>query len=162
MKRMILLLLVLLPLSAAADPVQLALVTTSPGRQDLAMLKHCIIENNTPYCRSILTPSSYDIFDRFVSYKLMPCLPTDFVYDSEETVGPRTTVKATMPASNKTHFVFRIVFQDNKIDIPESFHVGLGDKWENKIQLAEQLYLMMRQNLGDKLTCDQLNDLVKK
>ncbi len=138
----------------------------TPGMQGFTNLKQCVMQNDPVFCRSIMTPNSYDIFNRFLSYKLMPCLPTDFVYAQEEITGSIVTVKATMPASNSTDYIFRLVFAQTpngpKLDIPASLHKGLGDKWENKIQLSEQLYLMMRQNMGDKLTCDMLIGLVKK
>jgi hypothetical protein len=182
MKRTFLLLAaLLLPTMAQAEPAAPAPapVTVSPvearstssavppsvvsrATEGFLSVKQCVMQNNPAYCRTIMTPNSYELFDRFVSYKLMPCLPTDFNYAGEQRKGNVTIVKATMPASNKTHYIFSMVFVDNKVDIPESFHVGLGENWQNKIQLADQLYQMMRQNLGDKLTCDQLNDLIKK
>ncbi len=72
-----------------------------------------------------------------------------------------------MPAGGGHYYVARLVFITApggipKIDIPLSFRRGLGDDWESKIQLSEQLYLMMKQNMGDKLTCDMLDDLIKK
>jgi len=133
--------------------------------QGFSDVRRCVMENDPSYCRSILTPDSYELFDRFASYKLMPCLPTDFSYAGEKISGEGRVVKATMSAGSSTQYVLRLVFADTpqgpKLNIPESLKHGLGDNWQNKIHLSEQLYLMMRQNMGDKLTCDMLNDLVK-
>lgn len=128
-------------------------------------VRRCVMENDVNYCHTILTPDSQDIFNRFVSYKLMPCLPTDFTYTSEEDSPEQSTVKITMPAGGGKMYVARLVFANTreglKLDIPASLKRGLGDDWQNKIQLTEQVYLMMKQNMGDKLTCDMLNSLVE-
>ncbi len=133
--------------------------------REFLSVRRCVMDNDSTYCRSILTPGSYDLFDRFVSYKLMPCLPTDFTYESESTQQDKTIVKATMPAGGGAEYILWLVFvnsaQGLKLDLPESLKRGLGQAWQSKIQLSEQLYLMMRQNMGDKLTCDMLNDLIK-
>jgi hypothetical protein len=95
----------------------------------------------------------------------MPCLPTDFSYVSEEAAEGHIIVKATMPAGGGQEYILRLVFtgtaQGPRLDIPASFKRGLGDDWNNKIEMSEQIYLMMKQNMGDKLTCDMLNGLIK-
>jgi hypothetical protein len=146
----------LLPLGALAQ---------TPGKTGFESVRHCVMENDVGYCHSIITPTSVPLFDRFVSYKLMPCLPTDFSYVNEEAANDHTTVKVTMPAGGNINYVLRLIFLNSpsgpKLDIPASLERGLGTKWQDKIQLSEQLYLIMRQNMGDKLTCDMLNGLVK-
>ncbi len=142
-----------------------AIAATSPGKEGFVALKHCVMENDAALCHNILTPESYDLFDRFFSYKLMPCLPTDFVYESERSVNQQTVVRATMPAGNNMQYILHMVFTRTdrgiQFDIPGSLQRGLGKNWENKIQLAEQIYLLLRQNLGGKLTCDKLADIIK-
>ncbi len=95
----------------------------------------------------------------------MPCLPTDFTYESESVEDGQVVVKATMPAGGGKEYIIRLVFastpQGVRFDIPASLKRGLGEKWENKIQMSEQIYLMMKQNMGDKLNCDMLNGLIK-
>lgn len=153
-------LLYLLPLLLLCLPAH----AETDGMRDFLSVRHCVMENDATYCRSILTPDSYNYFDRFSSYKLMPCLPTDFTYESEATSQGQTTVKATMPAGGGKLYVIRLVFSDtpagHKLDLPASFKRGFGEKWESEVQLAEQVYLLMRQNMGDKLTCDKLNGLI--
>jgi hypothetical protein len=143
-----------------------AIMPATTGQIGLAEVKQCVMQNDAAYCHSIMTPESYAFFDRFESYKLMPCLPSDFTYESEQPAGSKIIVKANLQAAANKHYIFRLVFDQTasgpKINIAESFHAGLGEKWENKVQLSEQLYLMMKQNMGDKLTCDMLNNLLVK
>lgn len=127
----------------------------------MEQVRQCIMQNDVNFCHSIMTVSSHDVFNRFVSYKLMPCLPTDFRYDSEQKKAGKLIVKTYLPPEGGITHSFRLVFQDDRLDIPETFHVGFGENWQNKINLSEQLFLMMRQNMQDKLTCDLLRDLAK-
>jgi hypothetical protein len=162
MKRLFFVLLCLCGAGTLSSPAHAA----TPGKEGFALLKRCIMENDANFCRRILTPNSYEMFDRFASYRLMPCLPTDFDYETEATKDAQTIVKADMPAGNNLHYVLRMIFsntpQGPRLNIPASLYMGLGPKWETKIQLSEQIYLMMRQNMGDNLTCDMLNGLISK
>lgn len=155
MRKALLIALLLLPSFAHANTI---------GQQGITAVKQCIMQNDIEFCHKIMTAESYGIFDRFFSYKLMPCLPTDFTYENEQEAAKKTIVKASLPADNRSHYEFRLVFVGQppnvKIDIPETFHIGLGDNWQNKVNFMEQLYLMMKQNMKDKLTCDMLRSLV--
>ena len=150
--RKLLLFLLFLPTLASAQ---------TQGTQSLSQMRKCVMDNDKKYCKSVITPSSYEYFDKFVTYKLMPCLPTDFVYESEQKSGDKTILRASIPAGGGMSQFFRVVISNGKIDIPESFHVGFGENWQNKIQMSEQIFLMMKQNMGDKLTCDMLTNLLK-
>lgn len=155
MTRILLLFFLLAPLPAAAEML---------GVQGLNSIKHCIMENDATICHASLTPNSFEIFDKFSGYKLMPCLPTDFSYESESKSGESTIVKATMPEDERNDYVFNLVFLNTgkqmKLDIPATLHLGLGENWRNKLDISEQLFLMMRNNMKDKLTCNVLHDLV--
>src|SRR6185369_16856367 len=134
------------------------------GREGVSEVKQCVMQNDIERCHKMMTPDSYAMFDRFFSYKLMPCLPTDFTYESEQEVpGGKTIVKAVMPADNKNTYRFNLVFVGKspnvKLDLPETFHVGFGENWKNTVNVTEQLFLMMRQNMKNKLTCDVLRGL---
>jgi hypothetical protein len=153
--RWLIIALFLLPVSAHAESV---------GMRGLKAVKQCIMANDSRLCHPFMTPDSYEIFDRFLSYKLMPCLPTDFSYESEHADGEETIVKATMPADNRTHYIFHLVFMgktDVKLDLPETLHMGMGEKWREKLNLGEQLFLMMRQHMQDRLSCDAIWSLVR-
>jgi hypothetical protein len=135
------------------------------GQQGLSIVKQCIMHNDPGFCRAHMTPSSYDLFDRFASYKLMPCLPTDFSYVMEKPGDGFTEVRASFPESANKVDLFWVVFattpQGPLIDLPQTFRKGFGPKWQNRIMMAEQVYLMMRENMGDNLTCDTLTGLFK-
>jgi hypothetical protein len=148
--------LISFPFLASAD---------TPGQAGFKAVRTCVMQNDANYCRSILTPDSLPFFERFNSYKLMPCLPTDFVYSGENAENGHITVKAVSPPVNGNIYTIRLVFQETpqgpKLDLPASFARGLGQNWQDKVNMGEQLYLLMRQNMGDKLTCDQLDGLIK-
>jgi hypothetical protein len=144
----------------------LAEAASSAGLQGFNTMKNCVMQNDANYCHSVITPDSYPLFDRFFAYKLMPCLPTDFTYQNEVAQVDGILVTATMPASNDRHYTAKMVFLPTpsglKFDLPQSLKAGMGPNWENKIQLSEQLFLMMKANMGDKLNCDVIYSLIKK
>ena len=137
------------------------LFASEAGKNRVEELRHCIMENDVEYCHQHITSNSMELFDRFTSYQLMPCLPTDFTYQSEEKKGVNTVIKATLPPEGKITHSFRLVFIGDKLDIPETFHLGFGEQWQNRINVSEQLFLMMRQNMQGKLSCDIIMSLVK-
>ncbi len=136
------------------------------GKEGFENIRQCVMQNDPSLCNKATTDNSHDLLQRFISYKLMPCLPTNYSYVSEGQEGAYSIVRASMPAgSGKTQY-FRMAFTGEpgnvKADIPESLRIGLGDKWENKIQMAEQIFLMLQANAGGSIKCDQLTGLVKK
>lgn len=155
MRKLLLMLPLLLPVVSHAE---------TPGMQGFKAIKQCIMQNDTRTCHAAMTQGSYEIFDKFSSYQLMPCLPTDFKYQSERNAGAKTIVKAEMPQDNNNNYYFRMVFvkqaSQEKLDLPATLHAGLGDNWQNKLDTSEQIFLLMRQNMQGKLTCDVLQNLV--
>lgn len=107
-----------------------------------------------------MTPSSVSLFNRFVSHNLMPCLPTNLTVESEKKASGRTILTVSMPSSSNSRYVVRLVYAASKLDLPATLRYGFGEAWENKINLTEQLFLMMKQNMGDKLSCDAIASLV--
>lgn len=147
--------LILLALPGAA-------LAQSEGRQAFEAIKQCVMQNDREYCHSVLTPDSFPLFDRFYSYRLMPCLPTDFTYESEHRIGDALQVKATLPAENNKVRRLRMMFHSGKLDILESLRVGLGEKWEERVNMAEQLFLFLRANSGGEFKCDDVQALAPK
>lgn len=147
----------LLPMTASAAGV---------SKEGFDAIKQCVMQNDDTLCKQATTDNSHDLLGRFMSYKLMPCLPTNFTYVSEASQNGYSVVKASMPASGGKVHNFRMAFTGEpgnvKLDIPQSLQIGLGEKWENKIQMAEQIFLMLQANAGGKLKCGQLTGLVKK
>lgn len=132
------------------------------GKAGFAAVKQCVMQNDVRLCHDALTPSSHELFDRFYAYRLMPCLPTDFTYDSEKTHNGMTIVKAVQDAGGNRQHVLRLVFQDDKLDLPQSLQLGLGQEWQNRLNMAEQVFLMIRASTEGDFRCDQVNNLVKK
>lgn len=126
-------------------------------------LKTCIMQNDAPSCRALITPGSVTLFNRFVAHGLMVCLPTNFTLESQTEHPKFNLLTASMPAGDNKRLILKLAFTKNalsKLDIPTSLSIGFGKNWKNKIDLAEQLYLMMKKNMGDKLGCDQLAPLL--
>ncbi len=138
----------------------------STGKKGFEALKQCVMQNDATLCHEAITTDSRELFDRFASYKLMPCLPTNFTYESEQQANEFTIVKTSMPAPDNRQHILRLAFADSegkpRLNINESLRIGLGDNWQNKIQMAENLFLMIRANAGGDFSCNQLNGLVKK
>lgn len=157
MKKFLFALLLTLPVTANAQSI---------GKEGFNAIKQCVMQNNAELCNKATTGNSHDLLKRFMSYKLMPCLPTNFSYVSEASHYGYSVVKASMPASGGKVHNFRMAFTGEpgniKLDIPQSLQIGLGEKWENKITMAEQIFLMLQANAGGNIKCDQLTGLVKK
>lgn len=132
------------------------------GKEDFSALKQCVMSGDAEFCRQTLTPASHDLLEKFLSYKLMPCLPTDFTYHGEQRTGDWTIVKATQPTTGDRVNVLRLAFTKDKLDLPESLRIGLGENWQNKLNMAEQLFLLIRANAGGNFRCDQLTNVVRK
>ena len=124
-------------------------------------LRDCILNNDSGGCRSLLTTASYSLFDRFASYKLLVCVPSNWTVESQKRQGNATILTVSIPASNRSRYITKLVYQGTKLDLPASLRLGMGEKWENKIKFSEQIYLMMKQNLGAKLTCDTISSIVE-
>ena len=156
MKKFIIILLLVFPYSAHADNITL---------QGVASLKACIMQNDKSFCHNVITPDSYQLFDKFFAYKLSPCLPSDLTFDSESGDDREKVVKIRTPAGGGKDYIVRMAFSIQngvaKFNIPKTLRIGLGEKWQERLNMSEQLYLMMKQNMGDSLNCDLLTQLVK-
>lgn len=133
------------------------------GQRGFAAVKHCVMENDTESCHNAVTPSSQNLVDRFMGYRLMPCLPTNFTYEGDSQQAGYTIVKATMPAPDNRIHVLRLAFDTTgaspRLDVPESLRIGLGEKWQDKLQMAEQLFLFIRSNSGGNFSCNDVESL---
>lgn len=150
----------LLPLLLLALP----LPANASGKEAFAALKRCVMENEARLCHTVLTEPSQALFDRFRSYGLMPCLPTNFSYSGEAKNGAWTVVKATMPAPDNKMHRLKLAFAGDagvmKLDVPESLRMGLGERWQEKIQMAERIYLALGGGPGAHINCEQAGGLI--
>lgn len=143
----------------------MAVHAETTGMKGVEEIKQCVVQKDLNVCHGAMTPSSYPIIDKFSSYGLMPCLPTNFTYKDETTSSTQTTVTSLLPDNGNT-YLFRMVFVNSagkvQLDLPQTLRVGLGPKWQEKLDFSEQLFLLMRQNMQDKLTCEVLHNLASQ
>ena len=134
----------------------------APPEESFARINQCAQKEDTVGCRELITASSVDVYDRFVSYGLMKCLPKNVTYFSQENKGNQVIIRASVTTGENKRFM-RLVFVEEegqwKLDVPESLHIGLGDKWEQQLNLTEQIYVVMQQQMGGQLNCSIIQNL---
>lgn len=136
------------------------------AQQSFQALRDAIELNNAADAGMQLSQASQPLYKRFVSYNLLPCLPKDTEYYSQQTLGNQMLIKALFTAPTGGRKLANLIFiQESgawKFDLPQTLHRGLGKNWESHVNLTEQLYLMLRQQVGpDKLSCGMVNELIK-
>lgn len=139
-----------LPAFAAQDPV----------KSDFQSLAAAIARSSAPEARDHLTPASHAMYDRFVSYGLMDCLPGDVSYLSSTMDGNVAVTKGSFRSpSGKMQIVTLAFVPDGnrwKLDLPETLRRAFGTKWESMVQMTEGIYLALRSQMGGNLTCEQV------
>lgn len=135
------------------------------GAQDAFLrLNHCI-QQETGDCRSLMTASSVPLYTRLNADGLMYCIPKDATYLTEEPAGNEIIVRASTMA-NGNQRIMRLHFSQEqgtwKLDIPSTLKAGIGDKWQQNVDMTEQLYLALRKQLGDQMNCSVVLAMFKK
>jgi hypothetical protein len=142
------------PLTASAHPDDI--------RNAIGQIAKCVKSRDANACRDHITASSADLYNRFTGYGLMDCLPQDVTYLSHKTDTGGAEVRAQTRIDDKQHNI-RVVLQDEegewKLDIPESLRRGIGPKWETQLDATEQVYLMLKSQMGDNLNCTMIRNL---
>ena len=127
-------------------------------------LNACAKSHAIDECREHVTASSVALFDRFNSYGLASCLPQDVTFVSELNSGGHTIIRAKTTHNGKVRFM-RLIFsleEDSwKLDVPESLHRSMGEKWEKQLAMTEALYLALREQMGGKLDCNTAQSLAQ-
>lgn len=152
--------LLLLCLLAAAP----AFADGSTPRQAFNSINRCVQSGDVAHCRNFVTASSVDVFDRFTADNFARCLPADASYISEQTSASQSVIRASIGEGNNKRFMRVILaWEENewKLDLPETLRRGIGERWENQLNLAEQAYLTMKNQLGIDLNCSALQNIVK-
>jgi hypothetical protein len=139
-------------------------LSLEPTAQDtFKQLHQCIKSEKLYQCREDITADSVTLYDRFDSYGLVNCLPDDITFVSEKRSKEQAIVRAKTTINKEMRFL-RLVFSDEegrwKFDIPSSLKQAIGDDWENKVKVTEQLYLVLRKQFGNKLDCASVRALV--
>lgn len=130
-----------------------------------AQLNACVKAGKTSECRDKVTASSVDLYDRFASYGLTQCLPHDVAYVSNMPSGEYQVIRASTNALGGQRYM-RFYFTEEegqwKLDVPQSLRVSMGENWEKQVGAAEQLYLVLKSQMGDQLGCGAVQTLVQK
>jgi hypothetical protein len=139
---------------------QCATAATADIKSSFTQLAACLKANRAD-CGDYITASSFDIYRRFTSYGLLKCLPHDTAYVSQIPAGSHTIDRA-----KTDHHILRLLFAQEegawKLDIPETLQSGLGNNWEKQVHASEQVYLLMRQQMGDRFQCDIFSNLLQQ
>jgi hypothetical protein len=141
-----------------------ALAAARTPVETFTAINQCIEKETTPGCRDLVTASSISLYDRFVSYGLVRCLPQHSTFISQERKGNSIIIHASATTQGNVRKMRLVLAEEEgewKLDIPESLHLAMGDKWEQQVTMTEQVYLMMKKNLGAQLNCDAIMSLVK-
>ena len=138
------------------------MANTKNPKDAFADLNRCIQQQNIAQCRSLVTADSTDLYDRFVSYGVIECLPKDATYISQKPAENEIYITVSVTsAGEKRYMGLMFAYEDAqwKLDVPNSLHNGLGDNWENQVNAIEKIYLIMHQTMGAKLNCMAIQNL---
>jgi hypothetical protein len=142
-----------------------AFATESGAKKSFDKINNCVQKEDKQGCKDLFTASSASLYNRFMSYGLMGCLPKDAQYVSQKEVGSHVMIRASATDLGKQRFM-RLFFVEEegqwKMDVPESLRTSMGKNWEKQIELTEQIYLLMKSQLGAQLDCKTIRNLVKK
>ncbi len=150
---------------ALAGVVSPALAGNTPRAVFEAM--NACVQGDAKPCRSEVTARSAPIFDRFVSYGLVRCMPKDARYMADIPEGKYVTVRGSTRAlgGDRERFFRLWMLKEQgawKLDIPQTLQAANGPNWEKQLDTAEKLYRMLEIQSGEKLGCEAVQALVKK
>ncbi len=126
-------------------------------------INNCIKNNDPNNCSQLVTADSSELYNRFMSYGLIKCLPKDAKFVSQENIGNDIMIRAGVVDNGKAR-TMRLIFSQEegqwKLDTPQSLKLAMGKNWQQQIELVEQLYLLMKQQFGSQLDCKTIRGLV--
>ncbi len=103
--------------------------------------------------KAYLTSRSYDLYDRIYKHKLTFLIPSDVEATRNEVKDGFNYVQFIDPSSKSQQNII-MAFQNDasieKLDLPETLRIGLGENWEASLDMIEQSYLFARQFYGEK------------
>lgn len=139
------------------------LAAAATPKDNFEQINSCVRQEDADSCRHLLTVGSSPLYNRFMSYGLMNCLPKDAQYVSQQEIDGGVIVRASVTDMGRQRFM-RLVFTKEggewKLDVTESLRMAMGKNWQQQIDLVEQLYLLMRKQFGAKLDCAAIRGLV--
>lgn len=126
-------------------------------------ISECVQKGDVDGCHGLLTASSEPLYTRFVDYDLVSCLPKNIGYISQKKSGSHVIIRSSVSVGDNTRYT-RLAFVEEegqwKLDVPESLRIGMGENWQKQIDATEQIYLMLRQQMGNQLNCGMIENLV--
>lgn len=133
------------------------------ARNSFEQINNCTRREDAQSCRDLFTASSISLYDRFMSYGLVNCLPKDAQYDSQQNLGKTVLIRASVTDLGKKRYMRMFFVEEEgqwKLDVPESLHTAMGKDWKKQIEITENIYLLMRKQFGEKLDCNTIRSLV--
>ncbi len=134
------------------------------ARDSFDSINNCVKNEDAQGCKDLFTASSFPLYDRFASYGLMNCLPKDAAFDSQKEDGSYTMIRASATDTGSQRFMRLYFAQEEgkwKLDVPYSLSKSMGKNWEKQIEMVENIYLLMKQQLGGQLDCNMIRALVQ-
>lgn len=114
-------------------------------------------------CRDYFTKDSMPLFQKIITYDVARCVPQEVNYVSEIPAGTTQIVRVQVKEKEKTH-IARLAYRKEsgewKMSLPETLRRGLGEKWQNYVNITEQAYLFMRSQMGSQMSCEAVEALV--
>ena len=135
------------------------------ARASFDALAAAVKANDAAKARAYLTQDSQSLYDRFVSYKLLACVPKDTVFVSEQPQGSYRLLKGSLTdLANKKRTARLLFSKENgewKLNLPLTLRNGLGKNWQNQVHLSEQLFLIIRKQTGGTFNCNDIRELAQ-
>jgi len=136
------------------------------AEKGISNVSSCLKSNDKESCKSVITSNSVELFNRFNGYGLFSCLPSNLDYFADHMQGGHMVVKSIINTPDERQYLVRLAFlkegSDWKLDVPKSLEVGLGTEWKQKLDAGEKIYLLLRQQYGEQLSCNMLQGVVKR
>jgi len=132
------------------------------GQEALARINACLKAPAQKACEPALTKTSQSFYQRLVTNDLLACLPTKITYISEKTSGKNLVLRATTDKGRNGRVLRLLLSQEKdwKLDIPATLRLSMGENWETQVNMTEQIYLVMKQQMGGKLNCAAIEGLI--
>jgi hypothetical protein len=145
-------LLIALPCIAQADT----------AKDAFTRLNSCLLNKPPANCRGLFTTSSLELYDRISGYDVMDCLPKETEYVSQQETGKYTMVRASTKLGQTIRYLRLAFIKERngfKLDAPYSLRLAIGENWQKQVQMTENIYLMLKSQLGGKLNCAAVQGL---
>ena len=137
-------------------------VRADSAKQCFMDLNNCLTQSPPAHCRTLMTSSSLELYDRLSTYDVIGCLPKKTEYLSEQPQGKYTLVRARTQLGNTPRFLKMAFVKEKdkwKLDIPYSLRMAIGENWQKQVNMTEQLYLFLRAQMKGKIDCTAVQNL---